>query len=264
LLCLADQAAHQSTDVESDCRSAHFVPERLTELALAAARWRQEQDAPWTGQRAAIAVWPERPKAKRLERIQPTQIGKSLASPVELQQAAFLERLGLELPDRLRRQTAVPNDRQAEGAFGFIAGQARGRIKQRLQTGSFRQFAGILGDPDRDLIELRPVGEFVLQTNEEFLELDGDLHDRGQNNNECPVLLASRDLPGQRLHNLRRVEKAVKIDEDQKGGPLRLAESTQRVDGRQRVLTGLLGLLSADRESPVDVPGGQAPILGAA
>ena len=51
----------------------------------------------------------------------------------------------------------------------------------------------------------------MLQHDEQFLQLNGDLDDRGQDDEEGALLLAGRELSECRLHHFRVAQKPVEI-----------------------------------------------------
>ena len=105
-------------------------------------------------------------------------------------------------------------------------------------------------------------------TTKQLLQLDRDLDDRGQDDDEGPVLLAGGDPGVQGLDDLGRAEEAVEVAEHQDGGALGRGQGGQGAEGGQRVGgaggDGGPALAAGDGQAAVDVPGGQGPALVAA
>jgi hypothetical protein len=188
---------------------------------------------------------------------------------VQRQQVVLLQRLGLQLPDGLRPQCAVPGQGQREAAFRLVASQARRRVQQPLQVVALRKVLGIArGQLAGDALQLGAVGQGVLDHHEQLLQLDGDLHHRRQHHQERAPLLARGQLDEGGLHHLRRVQEPVKVVQEEQGRAVGLAlgEGGQGAEGGQRVAGGgLRGRTVAGRAGQAQavghVPGGRLPTL---
>ena len=85
----------------------------------------------------------QRPPAEGFDRLQSAELFERFTAAMELQQAALLEQAALDLPQRIRQQSTVPHERETKGRFGLIAGQAGGRIEQRIELWIRRAFRSV-------------------------------------------------------------------------------------------------------------------------
>ena len=164
LLRLADQRAHQRADVQEQRGPARLVAQGLRAGRLARARRPEQQHA--AGPDVGPPPRPQGAGAERLEGLQPAQVGERLAAAVQGQQAALLQRLGLELPEDVRRDPVVPDQREAEGVLGLDAGQPGRRVEHGGQAVALGQLAGLGGDAAGDPLELVAAGQVVLDDDE--------------------------------------------------------------------------------------------------
>ena len=140
----------------------------------------------------------------------------------------------------------MTGDRQAEGAFGFVAGQATGRVNHLVQIGSLRQIVRFGGGPSSDGFQLIPVWKLMFQDHKQLLQLDGNLHDGREHQQKGPVLFAGGDLTDECLHNFGRVQEPVKVVQHEQSRPLGVGQSAHRANGRQRIGARCVGLLAGD------------------
>jgi len=132
----------------------------------------------------------------------------------------------------------VPHEREAESTLGFITRQAGGGIEHRRHFGITGQLTLFGGDAAGDLGELLPAGKFMLDHDQQLFQLGRDLDHGTQDDDEGAVLLAGDDLLQQRLHDLGRLQEAMKILQDEDGGPVRRSQGVDRPDGGQWVGSG--------------------------
>src|SRR5262245_13962098 len=132
----------------------------------------------------------------------------------------------------------MPNESQAERAFGFVASQPGGRIENRSEFAALGQFAVFGGNAAGKFDELLSARPLVLDDYNFVVEFDGDLHDVRKHTDECPALLAGGDLPSECLHDLGTVEKAVEVHQHQDSRACGTGESVDRTNRGQRVAPG--------------------------
>ena len=180
----------------------------------------------------------------------------------------LLQGLALQLPEDLGGEPAVAHQRQAEGVLGLDPGQAGRRVEHGGQAVALGQLARLGGDAAGDRLELVAAGQVVLDDDELLLQLDGDLHDRGQDDDEGPVLLAGGDPGVEGLDDLGRAEEPVEVAEHQDGGAVGRGQGGQasgsRPAGRRRRRRRRSVGSAGEGQAAVDVPGGQGPALVAA
>ena len=105
------------------------------------------------------------------------------------------------------------HESQGESVLGLNPREARGGVQETIQLGSLGQFARFRGHTASDLGELLTVGQLVLDHRERFLQLDGELDGRRQDDDERPSLLAGLYLVGQRLDDFGTAEEPVEVDQ---------------------------------------------------
>jgi hypothetical protein len=76
----------------------------------------------------AAALTPHRAETEALQGLEPAERLERLFAPVQPQQAALLQRLPLQLPEHFGPDGRVADQRETEGVFRFVAGQAGRRI----------------------------------------------------------------------------------------------------------------------------------------
>ena len=72
-----------------------------------------------------------------------------------------------------------------------------------------RQFSGLGRDALGNLLQLRAIGQVVLDDRKEFFQFRGDLHQRRKNDHERAVLLADSNLAAREREDFRRVPLAA-------------------------------------------------------
>ena len=121
LLRLTDERTHQAADIEHKRWSAGLVAERFRELRLPATGRRKEHHTTRPTKRIRTALPPHRPLTEGFYRLKPTKVMKRFAALMKPQQAALLERLGLQFPNRIGLHRAMANERQRDRTLGFVA-----------------------------------------------------------------------------------------------------------------------------------------------
>src|SRR5207249_125035 len=135
-----------------------------------------------------------------------------LLAAMQRHEAALPERLNFQVPDRTGPNRVVPRDRQRVGAFRLVAREAGGGIEYALQLVAGRHTGRVLGGQfSGDLTKLTAVGQRVLNDDEEFLQLDGYLHNRRQDDDERALLLAGDELVENSLNDLWVAQEAVEV-----------------------------------------------------
>src|SRR5690242_6506924 len=104
---LPDETAHQAANVECQRGSAGFIAQRLAELTLPCAADTQQEHSPWLD----ALTRSQRSPAEVLEVAQSAQRLEVLLAAVQRQQPCLLQRLHLQVPDRLRADGVVPRNR---------------------------------------------------------------------------------------------------------------------------------------------------------
>ena len=162
----------------------------------------------------------------------------------------------------------MPRQRQRERALGLVPGQPRRRVEHGAEPVAVGQLAGLGRQRAGDGLELVAARQVVVDQDEQLLQLDGDRHDRREDDDERPVLLAGVDPGVEGLDDLGGVQEPVEVPEHEDGRAVGRGQGAQREDRGQGVGRlkgrGGLGGLAGQGEAAVDVPGGQRPVLLAA
>ena len=258
LFRLANQRAHQGADVQQQCGPAGLVAKGFRTSGFPTTRRTQKQDP--TSLDVGPPAGPKGTRAKRLEGLQPAQVGEGLAASMQREQATFLERLGLELPEHVGRDPVVPDQGQAQRILGLDPGQARRRIQHGRECIAVGQLAVVGGDAPGDPLELVAAGQVMLDHDELPLQFDGDIHHGRKDDHEGPPGLAGGDRRVEGLDDLDIVQEPVEVPQDEQRRALGIGHGPQRADGGQRIggiddAGGILGPTSHG-EAAVDVPGG--------
>jgi hypothetical protein len=120
-----------------------------------------------------------------------------------------------------------------------------------------------LGYARRDLPKLLTPGKFMLDDDELLLDLGRQVHDRGQNDDERPGVLAARDLLLDGLKYFRGSEKPVEVLQDEQGSFRPLRKLACRTKHSQRVIrVGVIGyghFFAGELQARVTVPESQPP-----
>ena len=208
------------------------------------------------------------PRAERLERPQAAQAGEASRR----RGAGSAGRTSCSAPALISQRTsggepAVADQRQAEGVLGLQPRQPRRRVEHGGQAVALGQLARLGGDAAGDRLELVAAGQVVLDDDEELLQLDGDLDDRGEDDDEGAVALAGLELGVEGLGDLGR-SRGSGGSCGAPGSRCRRAwpgpaASGRRPAGRRRRGARPVGA-AGDVQAAVDVPGGQGPALVAA
>ena len=116
--------------------------------------------------------------------------------------------------------------------------------------------------PNRSIVGMPEVARQIVLDHEELaIEVDWDLDHRRQHDDKRPVLLAGRDRRVERLHDLEAAEETVEVAKDQQGRTFLSGQCSQCLERGQRIRSadrgGSLLILSGDRQSAIDVLGGQ-------
>ena len=171
----------------------------------------------------------------------PPRLSKPFFTAVELQQTALLEHARLQFPHGRRCESAFANQRKAERPFGFVSCQSDGRVEDHLQVAAFRHLAILGGDASGDLLDLAACRQVVFEHHEVFLEFHRDVDDRGEDDDERPILFAGHNLPGQRLDDLGGLHEAMEVFQDEQGRRVLAGQGIDRTDGGQRIISGGIG-----------------------
>jgi hypothetical protein len=150
-------------------------------------------------------------RQKRFQVVEAAELLEGLGAAVDRDQAALLELPGFDLPQRLGLERPVPDQRQRVGVLGFAAGQALRGVDHTGEFVATGKFAVLCRNSTGDLLQLRMVGQFVIDAHEEFVEFRGYLRHRCQHDDERPVVLAGDGLPRDGLDEFHAAHEAVQV-----------------------------------------------------
>ena len=161
----------------------------------------------------------------------------------------------------------MTNQGQTERVLGLAAGEALGGIDHSAKLVALRKLAVLGGDSAGYSVELRVVGQFVLDDGEELLEFSWNLRDGSEHHEKRPRVLALRDLPFDGLNDLNAGQEPVKVSEHEqrRRGALReLAGGADDGERVRRVLRNGCRCVSHGQSQPgVAVPGRQPQVFSA-
>ena len=164
----------------------------------------------------------------------------------------------------------MADQREREGVLGLDPGQARPAASSTaVEAVALGQLARLGGDPAGDRLELVAAGQVVLDDDELLLQLDGDLHDRREDDDEGSVASCRRRCRESRAWTTSvRAEEAVEVAQHEQRRAVGRGQR-RRAPGWRRAGRRARGPSVASRgpgvsQAAVDVPGGQGPALLAA
>jgi len=134
---------------------------------------------------------------------------------VDADQAGLLQLPGLDLPESLGLERAVPDERQRVGVLGFASRQALGGVDHPREFVAAGKFAVLCGYSAGDLLQLRMVWQFMVDAHEEFVEFRGYLRHGSQHDDEGPVVFARYSLPRDGLDEFHAAQEPMQILEQQ-------------------------------------------------
>ena len=121
----------------------------------------------------------------------------------------------------------------------------------------------VAGQLAGNAFELLAIGQGVVHDDEQLLQLDRDLYDRGENYHEGALLLAGDKLSVDGLNHFRIVEEPVKVVEQQQGRAVALGERRQGAERGQRIAGATLGMgtivVAGQAQAAGNVPDGELP-----
>ena len=101
----------------------------------------------------------------------------------------------------------------------------------------------------------------MFEDREQFFQFDGQLHDRGQDHQESPVLPPQQNLAGDRFDNFCRLQEPMKVPQHQQHGAVWCRQGVDGSQGTKRIPQLLLDRLACDLKPLFQIPTGPLPIL---
>ena len=160
----------------------------------------------------------------------------------------------------------MPDQRQAEGVLGLHPGQARRRIEDHAQVVALGQVAGLGGDAAGDLLDLVTTGQVVLDDDELALQVRPGSGRRATGSTtkvrSClPLAIAvSRawTISAEPRNRWKFLSTRIAVPSGvARAFSALIADRGSAAAGVQPAIGGL----PVEAQAPVDVPGGQRPVV---